>query len=89
MFFTTALMTLAVEAIRFENYYSHLYGVIEEETVFFFMNAFFVPLIWIVNPFHIAATIRRKIYENSPNVTQGRANYLMQPFHYDMGKRYA
>jgi hypothetical protein len=29
-FFTTALMTLAVEAIRFQNYYTHLYGVIDE-----------------------------------------------------------
>ena len=30
MFFTTALMTLAVEAITFKNFYSHQYGVIEE-----------------------------------------------------------
>ena len=30
MFFTTALMTLAVEAIEFGNYYKHPYGVIEE-----------------------------------------------------------
>ena len=29
MFFTTALMTLAVEAIRFDNYTSE-YGVVEE-----------------------------------------------------------
>lgn len=29
-FFTTALMTLAVEDIRFKNYYSHIYGVIDE-----------------------------------------------------------
>ena len=30
LFFTTALMTLAVEAIKYENYYAHPYGVIEE-----------------------------------------------------------
>ena len=30
MFFTTALMTLAVEDLRFHNFYKHPYGVIEE-----------------------------------------------------------
>ena len=30
LFFTTALMTLAVEAITFHNFYAHEYGVIEE-----------------------------------------------------------
>lgn len=29
MFFTTALMTLAVEAVKFNNFYTHQYGVIE------------------------------------------------------------
>ena len=29
LFFTTALITLAVEAIQYENYYAHPYGVIE------------------------------------------------------------
>ena len=29
LFFTTALMTLAVEAIKFENYYTHPYGVVD------------------------------------------------------------
>ncbi len=29
LFFTTALMTLAVEAITFDNFYAHEYGVIE------------------------------------------------------------
>jgi hypothetical protein len=28
MFFTTALMTLAVEVVSFHNFYTHLYGVI-------------------------------------------------------------
>ena len=30
LFFTTAVMTLAVEDITFHNYYDHPYGVIEE-----------------------------------------------------------
>jgi hypothetical protein len=30
MFFTTALMTLAVEAITFHNVYQHSFGVVEE-----------------------------------------------------------
>jgi len=29
LFFTTALMTLAVEAITYHNFYAHEYGVIE------------------------------------------------------------
>jgi hypothetical protein len=29
LFFTTALMTLAVEDIKFKNFYSHPYGVVE------------------------------------------------------------
>jgi len=29
MFFTTALMTLAVEDLQFGNFYTHPYGVIE------------------------------------------------------------
>jgi hypothetical protein len=70
MFFTTALMTLAVEAISFGNYYAHDYGVIEEETVFFFMNSFLVPLIWLINPFHLFAILRRKFFYGKENLTQ-------------------
>ena len=61
LFFTTALMTLSVEAIRFHNYYSHPYGVIEEETVMFFLNAIFVPFFWLVNPFQIIKRIKRRL----------------------------
>lgn len=50
LFFTTALMTLAVEAITYNNFYAHEYGVIEEESIMFFINALFVPFIWLVNP---------------------------------------
>lgn len=89
MFFTTALMTLAVEAISFQNFYTHLYGVIEEETIFFFMNAFFVPLIWLVNPFQLFVLLRRKFYYGRDDIPQKKANSIMEDFNYDMGKRYA
>lgn len=49
MFFTTAVMTLAVEAIQFENY-AGLYGVVEEETIMFLFSAFFVNFLWITHP---------------------------------------
>ena len=77
MFFTTALMTLFVEDFRFHNFYEHKYGLIEEETIMFFMNAFFVPLIWMVNPWHIYVLIKRKLKFGSKDMTQKEANYLM------------
>jgi hypothetical protein len=70
MFFTTALMTLAVEDITFHNFYQHEYGVIEEESVMFLINAFFVPLIWLINPEQIQILIQRKLSENKPYFTQ-------------------
>lgn len=70
LFFTTALMTLAVEAVRFNNYYSHLYGVIEEETVMFFLNAIFVPLFWLLNPLYLFKLIKRSIKHGKRSLTQ-------------------
>ena len=89
LFFTTALMTLAVEAIKFNNYFAHPFGVIEEETIMFFMNAFFVPLFWLVNPFHIIKVIKRKLSFGKRSLTQGEAHLIMEDTEYDMGKRYA
>lgn len=74
LFFTTALMTLAVEAIRFENYYEHSWGVIEEETIMFFMNALFVPLFWLVNPFQLVRIIKRGRKHGKSSLTQSEAN---------------
>lgn len=65
MFFTTALMTLAVEAITFKNFYTHNYGVIEEETIMFFVTSLLVPLIWFINPFNLYQKIRRHWYKNT------------------------
>lgn len=70
LFFTTALMTLAVEAIRFHNYYSHPYGVVEEETIMFLMNSFFVPFFWLVNPTRIFKYFKRRLYYGKPSMTQ-------------------
>jgi len=60
MFFTTALMTLAVEALTYNNFYSHPYGVIEEETIMFFVTAFIIPLIWWIHPYNCVKNLRRK-----------------------------
>lgn len=64
-------MTLAVEALRLKNYYSHLYGVIDEETIMFFMNSFFIPLFWLINPFRIIKKIKRKVKYGKRSLTQG------------------
>lgn len=82
LFFTTALMTLAVEAIRFENYCKHPYGIIEEETIMFFMNSFFVPIFWLVNPTRIFKHLKRKIKYGKKNLTQREANELMEDERY-------
>lgn len=70
LFFTTALMTLGVEAIRFRNYYQHPWGVVEEETVMFVMNAFFVPLFWLINPFHLLKKWKRSRSLGKKSFTQ-------------------
>ena len=88
MFFTTALMTLAVEAITFKNFYSHQYGVIEEETIMFFVTAFFIPLVWLIHPYNLFKKLQLKMNENTL-VTQEKANELIEDFPYDLGKRYA
>lgn len=89
LFFTTALMTLAVEAIRFENYYKHAYGVIDEETIMFFLNSSFVPFFWLVNPSRIFKYIKRKLYFGKRSMTQREANELMEEEKYELGKRFA
>jgi hypothetical protein len=89
MFFTTALMTLAVEDLRFHNFYEHPYGVIEEEFVMFFMNALFVPFIWLINPWQLGVLIKRKFNYGRKDLTQKEANKIMENMQYNMGKRYA
>lgn len=82
-------MTLAVEAITFHNFYSHSYGVIEEESIMFFINAFLIPLIWFINPWQIHSLVKRKLNHGKKALTQEEANHIMSDTHYTMGKRYA
>ena len=55
----------------------------------FFLNSFFVPFFWLINPFHLLHLIKRKRNEGKKWMTQGEANVLMEDTHYEMGKRYA
>jgi hypothetical protein len=70
LFFTTALMTLLVEDIAFQNIYKESYGVVEEESIMFFFSAFLVPLIWIINPWHIFKVIKRRLFKDRTDYTQ-------------------
>ena len=82
-------MTLAVEDFSLHNYYSHPYGVIEEETLMFFLNSFFVPLYWLVNPLYLVKLLKRSINYGKTSLTQEEANQLMEGQDYLIGKRYA
>ena len=64
-------------------------GVIEEENIMFFINAFFVPIIWLVNPWQLFILIKRKINYGKENLTQAEANAIMSDCPYVIGKRYA
>jgi len=59
-----------VEDLRFHNFYDHPYGVIEEESVMFFMNALFVPFIWLINPWQIMVLLKRKFNYGCKDLTQ-------------------
>ena len=54
----------------------------------FFFNAFLVPLIWLINPWYLWKLSQRKLHQNSPHMTQQKANKLMEDPEYLMGKRY-
>lgn len=55
----------------------------------FFMNAFFVPLIWMINPWQLGVLIKRKFNQGRKDLTQKEANKIMENIQYNMGKRYA
>lgn len=88
MFFTTALMTLIVEALIHSNYTGTL-GVIEEEHFMFIFNAYLSPIVFMFNPYNFFSWIKRKIYYGNQYYTQQQANKLMEMPEYSMGKRYA
>jgi hypothetical protein len=70
-------MTLLVENVTYHNIYQHDYGVIEEETLMFFMNAFLVPFIWFVNPWNILKSLKRFFMKGDKRYSQAEANELM------------
>lgn len=82
-------MTLAVEAITYHNFYKHEYGVIEEESIMFFVNAFFIPIFMLVNPFQLKILVARWFKKGKKHFTQSEANHIMSDNPYAMGKEYA
>lgn len=70
LFFTTALMTLLVEDVTLHNIYKEDFGVVEEESIMFFVNALFVPLLWLINPWYILRVIKRRISRGKTDITQ-------------------
>ena len=55
----------------------------------FFLNGFFVPLFWLINPFAIIKSIKRSLNKGRADMTQREANELMEDYPYSIGKRYA
>jgi hypothetical protein len=88
LFFTTAIMTILVEGVTHDNVYEEHFGIVEEETLFYFFTVVLVPLIWGINPWYIKRWIQRRMHEGSPYVTQEEANKIMEDPEYIMGKRY-
>jgi hypothetical protein len=56
-------MTLIVEAIGYQNFYTHHLGLIEEQSLMFFVVALLIPLILWIHPFNIYKSWKRdKVY---------------------------
>ena len=73
MFFTTAVMSLIVEAGIFNNY-QYQYGIVEMETIMFFFNAFIVNLLWICHPQYYIQKFKRWRNFGNKTYTQKEAN---------------
>lgn len=82
-------MTLAVEDITYHNFFAHEYGVIEEESIMFFVNALFIPVFMLINPFQLKNKIMRYFRKGKKYFTQGEANKIVSDNPYSMGKQYA
>jgi hypothetical protein len=59
MFFTTALMTLIVEAIIFHNYDDQ--GVVFEEILMAIFSAIFSSIVYLINPEYICRWVKLKL----------------------------
>jgi len=60
LFLTTAVMTLLVEGVTFNNVFEYEFGIVEEESIMFMVNGFFIPFLWLVNPLQIFRVIQRR-----------------------------
>lgn len=69
MFFTTALMSIIVEAVIYNNL-EFEFGVVEGETIMFFFNAFIVNLLWIIHPQYYLRKLSRWRKYGTKNITQ-------------------
>ena len=58
-------MTILVEGVTHDNVYEERFGIVEEETLFFFFTVVLVPLIWGINPWYIKRWIQRKMHQGS------------------------
>jgi formate/nitrite transporter FocA (FNT family) len=59
LFCNTALITLAVEVLTFENYYG-TGGMIGTESMVFILNAIVPPLAWLINPWYMSRKRERE-----------------------------
>jgi hypothetical protein len=55
----------------------------------FFFNAFLVPIIWLINPWHLFKLFKRLLYKGRNDLTQREAHAIMEDPKYSMGKKYA
>ena len=67
-------MTLLVEGATFKNVFNYEFGIVEEESIMFMINAFFIPFLWLVNPLQLFRILRRKYREGKEEYTQREAN---------------
>jgi hypothetical protein len=63
--------------------------VVEEESIMFFLNAFFIPIIWVIHPWQLVQLLKRKLNYGRKDITQKEANDLMEDSKYSVGKKYA
>jgi hypothetical protein len=63
--------------------------VVEEESIMFFLNAFFIPIIWVIHPWQLVHLLKRKLNYGRKDITQKEANDLMEDSKYSVGKKYA
>ena len=76
MFFNTALLTLIIELCIFGNYYKKE-GLIFTETLIVIVDIGFELALWIIDPYSIIRSIRRKkeiAKGKECNITQKEAN---------------